>query len=245
MEANYNSVDLSGDVVNFVVVYRTGGDYDKADYVTPMARMVHKHMTIPHRLVVMTDVAEDVALRLSKIDGDHIAVPLVDNFEGWWSIVEIFRLRGPVVFTGLDTVITGEIDTLGHMALEAPDNKVYMLWAFADRLGLHEQEYRRWASGIMVWRTNLGFVYDSFEPSTDIPNFKMEQRYSAHSLLSSGVAVEAVQDGYDGIISYKHQIASNGNGNGRLPEGAKFVLFHGEPRPHEVAHLGWMKEYWK
>lgn len=245
MSSTNGMVDLTGTVINFLVVYKTGGDYDTHDYVTKLKNMVHRHMYIPHRFVVLTDNQRVYdTVNNSK---NCKAIKLEYGYEGWWSLMEIFRIKGPVVFTGLDTVIAGEIDTLGIMALECPENQIYMLDAFSNRRaksrwGIENTPDRRWASGIMVWNGSHDYILKNFDYEKHPKEYEFEQRYTATQILENpDVKLESVQDHYEGVRSYKHECKDMKE----LPVDSKFILFHGLPRPHEVNHLKWMQENWK
>jgi len=228
-------------IVNFVVVYRTGGDYDSAPYVEKIRGMVHRNMTIPHRVLILTDheptlgdhrYSWSVDMQGGGFKTNDLAIPLVNDWVGWWSLIEIFRIQGPVIFTGLDTAIVGELDSLGEHVLQMGEQNIGMIHAFSP--------LRQWASGIMCWnRSDLGFIYQKFNPEKHIPFYKMEQQYSSRMLQSAGIPITGVQDFYDGVVSYRHHCLRG------LPDHAKFVLFHGLPRPHQVAGLDWMKRHWR
>lgn len=82
-------------------VLRSGGVYD-AEWVAKLQRGVARHMTLPHRFVCLSDV--DVPCE---------RIPLVTDWPGWWSKIELFRkglFDGPVLYTDLDSVITGPLD---------------------------------------------------------------------------------------------------------------------------------------
>lgn len=91
-------------------VYRTftnarfGSSYDDS-WVRKLAAGVARHLTAPHRFVCLSNTT---VLGVETI-------PLVHNWDGWWSKVEMFRpglFDGPVLSFDLDVMITGNIDAL-------------------------------------------------------------------------------------------------------------------------------------
>ena len=41
------------------------------------------------------------------------------------------------------------------------------------------------------------------------------------------------------IVSYKGEVKQNG-----LSEDTRIVFFHGEHKPHQLPHLGWIRKHW-
>ena len=227
--------------VQFTCVYKTGGAYDITDYVGPLQRAVDRHMTVPHTFACLTDAQPEF---------DGTLIPLVADLAGWWSIIEVFKITDrPVIFTGLDTVLVGDLDPLAKVAQECKPGEMYMLRPFRD----HEHHQRvkestrdvpkiadhRWASGIMIWNGDFSWIFDEFIPRQHMRAFKMEQKYTTSKIRERQVPVNAIQDVYKGVVSYKHHCRR------ALPPDARFVLFHGLPRPHQVADVPWVKENWK
>jgi hypothetical protein len=173
--------------------------------------------------------------------------PLTDGLPGWWSIIEAFQYKGPVIFTGLDTVITGEINKICDYIKAMPEHEFMMLRkvkAHHNRnftnLGIHG-----WASGIMGWNGDQSWLYKEFN-YVQHGQLQWEQRYTSEKLMDRYIEtrghknrfrITCAQDTMDGIYSYKWD-CRNG-----LPENAKIVLFHGSPRPNEVKELEWMQQH--
>ena len=209
-------------MVKFAVVLKTGGDYDSS-YVERVERMAKKNLSVAHEFVCLSDVP--------GVPGYQ---PLYNCWPGWWSVIELFRLTGPVIVTGLDTLIVKNIDRLGELALTCPEDVFYMSrpQPKAARRG------EKWCSGIMIWNGDWSWLYHKFDYETHSKKYKLEQRYTAHMLsLKRRVKIRAVQDYFDGYTSYKNDCKRG------LPAGAKVVLFHGKPRPHECK-AKWVKKIW-
>lgn len=99
-------------MLTIACVYRSfvhthfGHSYDET-WVQKLAAGVARNLTVPHRFVCLTNMGE--------IEGVE-TIPLVNEWEGWWSKIELFRpglFDGPVLSFDLDVMFTGSID---HMA---------------------------------------------------------------------------------------------------------------------------------
>jgi len=154
---------------------------------------------------------------------DIVTVPMLNDFPGWWCTTELFRLKGPVVVVGLDTVFVGDITPLFEMAVNCPSDEFYMIRPFNPR--------EKWASGIMIWNGDWEWMFSSFNPSIEIPLYDLEQRRVWDKIEGMGLTIRCVQDEFLGVYSYKHHCRSRG----RPPKDARVILFHGQPRPDQCS----------
>lgn len=202
-------------LLTFAVVLRSGGDYVKEDPII-LSRQVMRHLHIPHRFICLTDL---------QIDDFYVEeFPLENNWPGWWSVIELFRITGPVIVTGLDTLIIDSIDRLGEMALTCPETDFYMTRPQPD--GIIRGE--KFCSGMMIWNGDWSWLYKGFIPHRHIDRFRREQRYTTWQLLKNNVNVRTLQKEFDGFYSYKNDCRKE------VPADAKVIGFHGHPRPREA-----------
>lgn len=227
-------------MLTVVSVYKTGGDYSW-EYVRRLAEGVKRWLKIPHRFVCITDE------RMNDPGIFYIRY-LKRNWPSWWAKMEVFDLLGPVLYFDLDTVLVGSIDDLARWVMETKD--VLLM--------LRDFYTRDRSSGILGWNGDLRWVLDSFE--RDYANratwhrsraaismfagrerFRGDQDWLRFFLLGhSELLVALAQNVMSGIYSYKVHVKDKG-----LPSDAKIICFHGRPRPHEVASLDWMQEFWR
>jgi len=201
-------------MLTFAVSLRSGGDYIIDDAIT-LSRQVRRHMRIPHRFVCLSDLS---------FDDPYIDVlPLKQNWPGWWCVTELFRLTGPVIATGLDSVIINSIDRLGELALSCSKDIFYMTKPQLPGL----RKGKKMNSGIMIWNGDWTWLYKQFKTKY-IPRFKAEEKYTIWQLTENKIKVRLVQDYFDGFYSYKLSIRGKS-----IPEDAKFIAFHGKPRPSQ------------
>jgi len=144
----------------------------------------------------------------------------------------LFRLTGPVMVTGLDTVFVGEIDPFFQLAESCSEDDFYMIHAFKKK--------EVWASGFMVWNGDWSWLYNDFDYKKDAPEFEWEQRYTKTRVLGKGIEIQGVQDKISGIYSYKHHCRQQR----KLPADARAILFHGRPRPSQVRDP-WVRREWR
>lgn len=228
----------------FACVYKMGKDYNYVD-VLRLKHNIEKFTSVPFEFICLTD---DMALLPTTFtavnqggDPDGIAVvdrpdywakPLMNACPGWWSVPELFRLHGPIVVTGLDTVFVDSVDPLFELALKCQD-EFYMIHAF--------KKSEIFASGFMIWNGDWSWIYKEFSYKRHARYYRWEQRYTKAKLKERDVKIRGVQDHVDGIYSYKHHVRGKG-----LPEDARAILFHGTPRPSRVNRREekWLHQAW-
>jgi len=229
----------------FACVYKTGGDYNHLDALR-LKHNIEKHTSMDFEFICLTDdmlllPTVDAALTHGGKNGeaniledvDYWAQPLFNGWGGWWSVVELFRLQGPIVVTGLDTVFVDSVDPLLELALECGPEDFYMIHAFKKR--------EVFASGFMIWSGDWRWVYNNFNFKRHARHYQWEQRYTKAQLAKRDIKIKAVQDFVSGVYSYKHHVRGKG-----LPGDARAILFHGTPRPGRVDRRveRWLEEAW-
>jgi len=213
-------------------VLRSGSFYD-AQYVLRLRNSVARNLTRPYSFRILTDTLDGEVPPEEKVE-------LVHGWPGWWSKLELFRPKlfaeGRVLYFDLDTLIVGNIDHLANVSL--PKGELYMLRGF--------RHPARRGSGVMVWEGQLDKLYNHFVRHSDMmlagagKNRSFGDQLAIKSALASEYKREplAVQDICSGIYSYKNHCREG------LPEGARIVCFHGEPRIHNVTQK-WVVDAWK
>lgn len=217
----------------FGCVYKTGGDYSATDVIRLKAN-IERHTSMDFQFVCFTDdpvlLPTDVNGVTDEFEADgegHWAKPLINNWPGWWSVPELYRLTGPVMVTGLDTIFVGPVDPFFELAQQAQD-EFYMIHAFKKK--------EVWASGFMAWNGDWTWLYNEMKYPEEADKYKWESRYTKGKLAQHEIEIRGVQDYIDGIYSYKHHCRREG----RPPKDARAILFHGRPRPSKVKQK-WVK----
>jgi hypothetical protein len=213
---------MGREMVKYICVFKTGADFSPEN-VTSLKRAVEKNSSLG-RIEFFCLTNHEGLLK------EEWTVRLENGYNGAWCLPEIFKTKGPAIFTGLDTIILGSIDPLIDLAERSKD-EVYMIRKFGQR------PYKRpFANGAMVWNRDLSFLWDNYNYPKVKEKFPLEQDYVANSLLNSGVEVRFLQNYIGGLYSYKQHCKR------RLPRDARMVMFHGTPRPWDLKGVAWINE---
>lgn len=156
----------------------------------------------------------------------------VSGLKGWWNKLALFKenvfMEGDrVIYFDLDTVITGGLDEIIKY-----DGDFVILRDFYRPYGLQ--------SSVMAWRAGVcSHIWDKWHGAGKPEKIGGDQEWIELVFKSDGkLPLDIWQDLYpNAFVSYKINAFST------IPKGAKVVVFHGEPRPHEVK--GWVPKVWK
>lgn len=211
--------------ISIALVLKTGGDTFNSRYVNALAGNIKKHITVPHKVVCLTD---DV----SGIDRSLVDVikPLKHNLPKWWSKIELFNSENfgtsRVLYLDLDTVIVDNIDDIVKL-----DCNFMGIRDFFHMFTLQ--------TGIMMWKNgSYDHVYHNFMADG---NNVMKTMHGDHEWIGKCITeYEFLQDvAPNTVFSYKkHNFAD------KVPDNAKICCFHGNPRPHTVNHK-FVLDNWK
>lgn len=213
---------LRGSMLHIVCV-QTGNYLGRGpEYVNTLYDMVRRNLEAGLRgeFVCFTDSP----FGLHK---DIVTRPVPDGLEGWWHKLWLFSPGlfpegDRVVFLDLDTLVLGALDDIVKY-----DGEFAMLRDFYRDDGFQ--------SSVMCWRAGFGqHLWDDYvkagKPTHDIGGDQ--------SWIEKRTRPDALQDLFpDAFVSYKVHCQKY------PPKGAKVIVFHGRPRPHEVG--GWVADVWK
>ena len=217
-------------MITIACVLKSGGDYD-LNYVKALADGVRSHTDVPYRMICLTD-------HMDSAEWLDICSPvgLVCNWPGWWSKIELFKIKPPVLYFDLDTVIVGDITPLASWVSNECEGLLMLK-------GFYKQDR---CSGIMGWRQDMSIIFERFRNHyaskaefVSRPNgltmrlngnrYRGDQEWVSMVTQKEQTPVTFVQDVFHGVYSYKVNIA-----NKKTPDDASVICFHGRPRPHEV-----------
>lgn len=199
-------------------VPRHSRDIFTPEWADKLYRGIARNFDKPFRFVCVTDEPESAFAEPIETLG-------FENYRhNMWCIIECLRVTGdPVIFMGLDTIITGNIT---HMADLRP--RFAML-----RDPYHE---KRMCSGVMVWREARDiydrFVADQSKADYTLANKPSDMRW-LHQNGRPDMDLETALPGQ--IRSYKVHCKDG-------PGDARIVYFHGVPKPHELND--WTRDHW-
>lgn len=230
-------------MITVAMVYKSGGDYCASDAVK-LARAVHRNLTVPHKIVCLTD---DVAIESKFAIVEWTLMPLTADLPGWWSKMELFKIHGSVLYFDLDTIITGNIDALAQWVINLGSKDLLML------RGFYKQDQ---CSGIMGWNGDVSWIFYRFITQKT----QFTHRHSAivmqcgrhmyrgdqewlRAIVMPQLNVTFAQDVQPGIVSYKVNLQNKTYA--LIAEGISIICFHGKPRPCEVnPKPQWLEQHW-
>jgi hypothetical protein len=213
--------------VTIATILRTGGEVYDYKYVNALARAIKDNVTVDHEFVVLTDNPSGFC---SEVDR---TIPFIHNFPKWWGKIELFNPAtfntDRIFYLDLDTSIVGNIDKIvSYDGIFAGLRDFYALHSLG--------------SGVMAWqRDKVANIYNRFLPISQ----KIMNNYTMGDQVwidENKPSIEYLQDIYHRqIVSFKRHC--HVNNKIYIPEHAKIVCFHGNPRPHTIQH-DILKKYW-
>lgn len=187
-----------------VTVLRSGGEY-LPEHVERLKAQCAEH-------------APDVPfVCLSDLDGT-----LKKGWPGWWSKIEVFTLRGPLLYMDLDTTIRGDLAPLLEVAQK---NKFTALRDF-------NPHSREMGSGLMAWSGDMSRIYRQFlqDPRGNMERCRNSRFWGDQGFIEPLTKGRAYwQEELPGaVVSYKKHCLNG------VPENARVICYHGKPRPWDV-----------
>jgi len=190
-----------------LTVLRSGGEY-RPEHVERL------------RAQCATHAPDAPFLCLSDVPG--VGQPLVHGWPGWWSKIEAFGARGPVLYMDLDTHVVGDLTPLLRVAVAA---RFTVLRDF-------NPKHRLIGSGLMAWAGDMSHLVRRFEesPARHMAANKSSRFWGDQGFIERHEVRPAFwQDRLPGaVVSWKKHCGQG------IPADARVVCFHGKPRPWEV-----------
>ena len=239
---------------NNVICVKWGKKFS-ADYVNNLYRMVGRHLSQPYRFVCLTDDKDGIVEGVETID-----LPVKD-LEFCWSKLNVFSenlldLNGVALFLDLDVIV---VDSLEPFFEYAGDEAFVGAREWYPSSGLPLE----FLGAIFRFRVGeLGFVLDDFVRYRSEGRLRQQNKWDEYL---GGMHKITFTDSKTGRFfrgdqvwiservgrigarrvfpaewcpSYKFHCGSG------IPDGARVILFHGYPKPHELSDTG-LLHYWK
>lgn len=198
-------------MIRIVCVLRSGGEY-RPEHVIRLRDQVARHLA-GARFLCLADVT------VPGVD----CVPLYSDWPGWWAKMELFRpgLDGDLLYMDLDSAIVGDLSEMAGIGRLTIMRDVYrpaglqssvMFLPELDRPAV----WRRFRADPARWMTR-------YRPGGDQAFLEKAWAGSPPALWQEQLPGQ--------VVSWKVHVQGRG-----FPAGARFIAFHGRPRPWEV---GW------
>lgn len=214
-----------------------------ADYVNRLFSMVRRQLSIPHRFICLTDDPNGLEPTIQT-------VPLPpSSLEFCWSKLWIFSpglapAGSTLLYLDLDVVVTDGLDELleYRSALDFVSVLDWNRWwssQFNSSVmrfvaGAHADLYKHFLEAVEAGKLVKKREWDECLQSRDkvvywrgLRRYGSDQEWISRQLRQQGRLGERSYPG-PWILSYKRHCRKG------LPAGAKVIVFHGEPKPHEV-----------
>lgn len=132
-----------------------------------------------------------------------------------WCILP-YRLGRPMILVGLDTIVTGNIDHLAEYCMSGE--------RFAcPRDPYHPHQVCNGVALVPAGHEHIGLEWDGANDMVWVRKY-------------SPLVLDDMWPGQ--IVSYKGNVRQHGLGDARI------VYLHGEEKPHQLAHLDWVRQHW-
>ncbi len=222
------------------------------DYVNRLASMTRRHLSLPHNFVCLTDDTRGVE------DGiETIPIPET-SLEFCWTKLLIFspqmpEIGSPVLYLDLDVVITGSLDGLFTFSestdfVGVPDwnrrwfpqfNSSVMRFTAGNHVRIYDDFVKAVGTGRLVKRREWDACLQSRNKVVYWENLRRyggDQEWISRSAFRRGtIRDHAFPKSW--VLSYKTHCRSG------IPPDCRVVVFHGEPKPHEVSSSH-IREHW-
>lgn len=180
-------------------------------WVDKLYRGFDRNLTKPFRFVCFVDHLREFEENVQQ----HILRTQVPDYG---CLIEPYKLGGPMIVCGLDTVVLENID---HLA------------AYCEQPGpiaLPRNPYKKEQSinAIVLVPPGHTNIFADWSGENDMDWLRQFDWLAIDDLFPGNVrSLKA------------HRIRDTG------PDGAKIIYFHGVPKPHELMHLKWIQDHWR
>ena len=144
--------------------------------------------------------------------------PLPMDLPGWWAKVGLAKVGTPMLYLDLDVIITGDLREVAE-------------W---EGFGIIKDWYLPgFNSSVMKFTGDEDDIWRAFEPSV------MSRIKTGDQQWFTMMRPDAKTFPAEWFPSYKGM-----SDHGSPPSGTKAVIFHGNPKPHDIKE-GWVPELWR
>lgn len=219
-------------------------------WVAKLFRGFQRNLSIPFRFVCLTDFSP------KRFEEGIEVVPFLEKPKDWFCLNEAFRPdlgRGRRLFTGLDTVIIGEVDEIassgnGFTWLRNPlrpsdlhDSNAVVVWdqdSVGDRVWeLYRSQDWRQIPACQMRASVFGRKVERTAPS--------EMLFWAEALRELEIKPEYLDDLCPGqCVSYNVEFRKRFRDEKEDHPNARIIYFSGQHYPARTDTPAWVKEHW-
>jgi len=204
-------------MITIATVLKCGGEYTSY-HVSMLKRMVDEYGTPECKFVCLTDF----------YSGDFEKIRLENKWPRWWAKMELFKLKGPVLYFDLDTIIVGSLAPLIEVA---KNNKFSILRDVYQG----KTKPNAMQSSVMAWNDDMSDLYNKFkkDDAQIIKSLHGDQTFITKNVHPTTVTF--FQDVIpDTLLSFKSDVMGKS-----LSPKTSVVFFHGFPRPWQQTQIAY------
>jgi hypothetical protein len=202
-----------------------GSAYDWT-YVERLHSMLSRHLTNFGQLHVWTEADRPMPDHMVK----HVLEPMNTPL-GWWYKMQLFNRQhysGNLLYFDLDVIIVNSINWIAELDPQ-------QFWAVNDFLYLQSGDgYHSINSSVMWYNTEkMSWLWDKFKP-IHMAQHRGDQDYLEHEIHH--------RQYFDTqkVLSWRWQAQ-----NAPLNSLASILVFHGQPKPHDLLDNVVVKQHWR
>ena len=185
------------------------------EWVEKLYRGFRRNLMQPFRFVCFTD-------RERQFSGGIEQERLETKEPHYGCLIEPFRLNEPTIICGLDTVIVGRVDHFADYCLHAQQVALPGHPTNKPKFG--------YINPVVFVPKCHRRIYDEWRGENDMKYLQRREFVDASQLWPGQ------------LLSLKLHNVTHG---AQPPEGARIVYMHGRSKPHELGHVGWIREHWR
>lgn len=236
-----------------IICMKWGSKYG-ANYVNTLYAMIARHISFDFQLTCFTDDATGIDPRVQIRELPVLELPQGAPERGWNKLTtlqtDLGGLRGDVLFLDLDVVIVGNIDEFfSYPAKFAIIRDAKLQRRMIGNSSVYRFEVGRYEAVLEKFRQQYAEIQQ---------NFRNEQAYLSQAIQERGELSfwpEAWCPSFKYHCMQPWPLAYFQDA--KIPEGAKIIIFHGHPEPHEaiqgithkwyrpVRPTQWVEDYWR
>lgn len=232
------------------VIHSNGYDWQ---YVEKLYSMLARNLSQPIRFHVYTEADRPVPAHMIKhvlTEWPGIAGPK----QSWWYKMQLFNnelYSGHMLYFDLDVVVTDNLDWI----LQLPQRN---FWAIHDFRRLWKKTSRTINSSVMYFNNKeYNYIWSKFQQhslASVVNNYKGDQDFITEAVDPRHLRYFDL----DRIVSWRWQLANPCQHTPvrrsttapvidatqlQVPKNASVLIFHGNPKPHEIDH-SIIKKFW-
>lgn len=236
-----------------IICMKWGSKYG-AHYVNTLYAMIARNISYPFQLTCFTDDPKDIDHRIQIRELPALALPAGAPERGWNKLTtlqpDLGGLSGEVLFLDLDVVIVSNIDAFfSYPAQFAIIQDSKLRRHLIGNSSVYRFEVGRYADVLEKFRQQYAEIQHQFRNEQAYLSYEIHQRGELSFWPESWCPSFKYHCMQPWPLAYIQ--------DAKIPEGAKIIIFHGHPEPHEaiqgithkwyrpVRPTSWVADYWR